>query len=289
MKWLSQVVASALLVGGGVFVGPAVASAATEDEIAAALLDSTAETLDIIVTDDALASILLEDLQYAIEEEVVDTELVADLSVAIDDGVEVNVDDALTENLEQQSAVWSDEAGELKAGLEVVKQEFYQCRATTDGPANECARGFGLRIQVALTETQLQQVEQLQARLGELSGDELAQAEAELLQAQERLTTRLQRVEEKITRAESRGENADPLKESLKKVQEKSRSEQPEESAPRQNAPTTEGSEGDTSDNTGKPNQTEESKKADKPDSPASDNRGRGKENQNSANEGKGR
>jgi hypothetical protein len=216
-----------LLAGGLILANPVVAFSATDEEIAESLLETTAESLGIVVTDDALAEILVDDLQYALEEDVVDPELADAVSETIDEGLEVELADDLAENLLEQNSLWLEESGELKAGLEVVKQEFYQCRASTDGPANECARGFGLQIQVALAESQLQQVEQLQARLGELSGDELAQAEAELLQAQERLTLRIEIVEQKIVRTEARGDNADSLKDSLRKIEPPSSSDEP--------------------------------------------------------------
>lgn len=218
MKQTFSVVASAFVAGALILANPGAALSATEQEIAEALLESSAESLDIVLTDDVLADNLLEDLQYAVEEAVVDPELVETLSGTLDDGIDVDLTENFAENLLEQQVQWSDESGDLKAGLDAVKQDFYECRATSEGPANECARGFGLQIQVALVQQQLQRVEQLQARLGQLTGDELSQAEAELLQVQERLAIRIERAERKVARAEAGGGNAESLKESLGKI-----------------------------------------------------------------------
>lgn len=214
-------------VTGLLIVAPSAAFSATEEEVSSALLETVTETLDISVTDTELLELLAADLEYAITEEVLDADLVASVSDAIDASLLPDVSEIVEENLGEQQTLWPEESGQLGEALGAVKQEFYQCRAAAEGPANECAQGFGFRIQVALTDSRVERVEQLQAQLGELSGEALAQAEAELLQAQERLTVRLERLEQKIVRTQSRGENAERLRESLGKAEQLPESRQP--------------------------------------------------------------
>jgi hypothetical protein len=164
-------------------VSPSLALAATPEELAGALLEETAEVLGVQVDDPVLVDLLESDLEFAIEEEVIDPNLLNELDQAIDAGEEPAVEDALEENLLDQEESWRDKAPELLTAFEMVKLEFQQCREQTDGPANECARGLGLKLQVASMEMALGDVEALRLSLDTLTGEERVQAEVELDEA----------------------------------------------------------------------------------------------------------
>lgn len=181
-------------------IGPSIAMAATDSEIADALVEETAEQLGVVVDDPNLSGALAEDLEYAIIEDVIDPVIVDELDESIDAGEDADLDAVIDDNLEEQDESWRDKAPELLTAFETVKLEFQQCRLQTSGPANECARGLGFRLQVASTQMALDELESLRQSLETLSGAELEEAQALLVEQEEELVRKLQRAEAKLDR-----------------------------------------------------------------------------------------
>ena len=176
------------------------AFAATDEEVADVLIESTADQLDVQIDDTTLLSEIAADLEYAISEDVLDEVIVEEVSAAIDAGEVVDVSDLVDENLVEQEVVLEESTESLLNAFELVKQEFYQCRSETDGPANECARGLGERLQAAAIEIDTARLEELRLSLESLTGDELATAEEELAALEAKVEARTNRIAAKEER-----------------------------------------------------------------------------------------
>ena len=178
------------------------AFAATDEEVVDVLIESTVIQLDVQVEDSTLLDEIASDLEYAISEEVLDPDIVETISAAIDAEEEADLTELVDENLEEQLGSWLDRDPSLLSAFELVKYEFHKCRAETNGPANQCARGLGDRLQLAAVEVDNQKLEELKASIESLSGEELAAAEEEIALLEDKVSSRTERIEERTARKE---------------------------------------------------------------------------------------
>jgi hypothetical protein len=179
---------------------PSYAFAATTDEIAEVLFEETTELLEIEIDDADLAGSLRDDLDYAVDEEVVDPEIVEEISDAIDGDRESDLNDLFGENSEEQEASWLEKSPGLLNAFDLVKYEFHQCRLQSTGGASECAQGLGFKLQVASVQLALADLEEQRAALDGLEGVELEEALALIAAQEEELARKLARAEEKLAR-----------------------------------------------------------------------------------------
>jgi hypothetical protein len=207
-----------LPIGLSLVLSATVASAATPEEISQVLFTETSQALGIEVTDPQLSESLLADLEFAMEEDIINPDIVSEISEALDSGLESDVGDLLEENLAEQEESWLEKSPDLLNAFDLVKYEFHQCRVQSTGGAHECARGLGFKLQIASVDIALEELEALRASLDGLSGEELEQALA-LIEAQEQeLAAKLQRAEQKLARLGENQEGSSDLKASLSKA-----------------------------------------------------------------------
>ena len=179
---------------------PSYAFAATPDEISEVLFEETTELLVIEIEDPDLAEALLEDLEYAVEEEVVDPEILEEIDDAIDSERDSDLDDLFGENSEEQEQSWLEKSPDLLNAFDLVKDEFHQCRIQSTGGASECAQGLGFKLQVASVQLALADLEEQRAALDGLDGVELEEALALIAAQEEELAQKLVRAEAKLAR-----------------------------------------------------------------------------------------
>ena len=225
---------------------PGVALAATTEELAEAIIQEAAIRLGVEISDPALLDSLAADLEFALEEEILDPEIVDELDEALDDGRDPDVDELVDENLEEQEESWREKSPDLLNAFELVKLEFQQCRQQTDGPANLCARGLGFKLQAAATQIALDELDALRLSLDTLTGEEREAAEAEWEAAELRLTERLARAEAKLARVEGQTAGVLALQEATAKgrtslAQSQGSASRGSQSADQQKSPSNEG------------------------------------------------
>ena len=179
---------------------PSYALAATTDEISAVLFEETTEILGIEVDDADLAESLLGDLEYAVEEEVIDLEIVDEIDEAIDGDRDSDLDELFGENSDEQEQSWLVKSPELLNAFDLVKFEFHQCRIQSTGGASECAQGLGFKLQVASVQLGLVDLEEQRAALDGLEGAELEEALALITTQEEELARKLARAEGRLAR-----------------------------------------------------------------------------------------
>jgi len=189
-----------LVLGLALVMFPTYAFAATTDEISEVLFEETTNFLEIEIKDADLTESLLEDIGYAVEEEVVDPEIVEVIGDAIDSERESNLDDLFGENSEEQEESWLGKSPELLNAFDLVKFEFHQCRIQSTGGASECAQGMGFKLQVASVQLALADLEEQRAALDGLEGVELEEALALIAAQEAELAQKLARAEEKLAR-----------------------------------------------------------------------------------------
>jgi hypothetical protein len=207
-----------LPVGLSLVLSATVATAATSDEISQVLFTETSQALGIEVSDPELSESLLADLQFALDEDIINPDIVSEIDEALDSGLESDTGELLEENQAEQEESWLEKSPELLNAFDLVKYEFHQCRVQSTGGAHECARGLGFKLQAASVEVALAELETLRASLEGLSGEELEQALA-LIEAQEQeLAAKLQRAEQKLARLGEDQEGSSDLKASLSKA-----------------------------------------------------------------------
>jgi hypothetical protein len=189
-----------LPLGIALAMAPQVALSATTEEISAVLFDDTTVLLNIEVDDADLAESLEADLQYALDEDVIDPDIVDEIADAVDSGEESDLDDLVGDNLIEQEQSWLEKSPELLNAFELVKFEFHQCRSQSSGGASECAQGLGFRLQVAAVNLSLEGIEERKASLDGLTGPELEEALALIAAEEEELAKKLARAEQKLAR-----------------------------------------------------------------------------------------
>lgn len=178
------------------------AFAATDEEVVDVLIYNTADQLDVQIDDTTLLDEIASDLEYAISEDVVNPEILAVISDAIEAEEEAALTELVDENLGEQLGSWLDRDPTLLSAFDLVKYEFHQCRSETDGPANQCARGLGDRLQLAAVEIDNQKLQELNASLETLSGEDLAAAEEQIAFLENIVSSRTERIEERTARKE---------------------------------------------------------------------------------------
>jgi hypothetical protein len=201
-------------------VYPNYAMAATTDEVSEVLFEETTGLLGIEVSDSNLVDSLLEDIQYAIDEEIVIPEIVDEISEAIDDGRESDLGDLLDENSEEQEQSWLEKSPELLSAFDLVKYEFHQCRIQSAGGASECARGLGFKLQVASVEMALADLEEQRATLEGLEGEALEEALSLIAAEEQELSKKLSRAQEKLNRLGEGAEGSAELQVALSEARE---------------------------------------------------------------------
>ena len=190
---------------------PSYAYAATTEEISEALFEETTELLGIEINDADLAESLAGDLEYAVEEEVIDPEIVDEIDEAIDSERESDLGELFDENSEEQEESWLEKSPELLNAFDLVKFEFHQCRIQSTGGASECAQGLGFKLQVASVQLGLADLEEQRAALDGLEGAELEDALALITAQEDELARKLARAEEKLARLGGTGEGSAEL------------------------------------------------------------------------------
>lgn len=210
---------------GVVVAGTGTALAATEEDIAEALLQETLASLEVSVEDPALLDDLAAGLEQAITEEIVDPVLVEEVNDALDDGQNLDLGEVLDENLGKQDEAWDAESDALEVAFQEIRAQFQECRAASlaEGArfgASECAQGLGFRFQVAAATVRLNAVMEREATLAGLEGDELAAAEEELATLRTELEAQLARAEQKLERTRARGESAGAVAADLQQLEE---------------------------------------------------------------------
>lgn len=198
-----------------IVVFPTHAIAATTDEVSEVLFEETTELLGIEVSDANLIDSLLEDIEYAIDEEIVIPEIVDEIGEAIDDGRESDLDDLLDENSEEQEQSWLEKSPELLSAFDLVKYEFHQCRIQSARGASECARGLGFKLQLASVEMALADLEDQRATLEGLEGDALEEALSRIAAEEQELAKKLLRAQEKLNRIGEGAEGSAELRSAL--------------------------------------------------------------------------
>lgn len=178
------------------------AFAATDEEVVDVLIYNTADQLDVQIDDTTLLDEIASDLEYAISEEVVNPEILAVISDAIEAEEEADLTELVDENLGEQLGSWLERDPTLLSAFDLVKYEFHQCRSETDGPANQCARGLGDRLQLAAVEIDNQKLQELKASLETLSGEDLVAAEEQIAFLESKVLSRTERIEERTARKE---------------------------------------------------------------------------------------
>lgn len=286
-------------IGLGVSLGllPGVVLAATTEELAEAIIQEAAAGLGVEISDPALLDSLASDFEYAVEEEILDPDIIDELDQALDEGRDPDLDELVDENLEEQEESWREKSPELLNAFELVKLEFQQCREQTDGPANLCARGLGFKLQAAATQIALDELDALRLSLDTLTGEEREAAEAEWEAAELRLTERLARAEAKLARVEGQSEEVLALQEATARgrtslAQSQESVSRGNGSAGQERSPSTEGegdgeSQPDGAEQSGSSGDTGSSDEQEKRPTAGNDNRG--DDNRGSGNQGNGK
>lgn len=165
MRKSTAILAGTLLVSGS-FISASAGHAADPSQYAGELLESTSKFLKLGISDPALKAQLSEDLQYAIDNKIID------FRISEDFGAEGTAKVANPRNISRdmfviqrkQADAWAKNSETLKTAFEVVKSEFAACRATP-GPANVCAQSLGFKMQLAVANASVSEVEAANARL----------------------------------------------------------------------------------------------------------------------------
>ena len=192
-------------------LSPTAVFAATTEEVSAVLFEETTLLLGVDIADEELSESLLVDLEYALEEDVIDSDIAEEIAEAIDSDAEPELGESLEENLGEQEESWLEKSPELLNAFDLVKYEFHQCRIQAVGGASECARGLGFKLQVASVSLALADLETLRASLDGLSGEELGEALALIAEKEQELEPKLARAEAKLARMSGSPEGATEL------------------------------------------------------------------------------
>lgn len=137
-----------LIFATSIFISTPSMAADAEDK-AATILDSVSQVLDLTNIEPELEVQLLEDIEYAIDSDVINQELLDEVDSQLEGTTEQEaLLDELERNLDDQDEIYQEEADALELAFQQVKAEFQACRAEP-GPANVCARGLGFKFQLA--------------------------------------------------------------------------------------------------------------------------------------------
>ena len=139
------------LVVGSVALGAAPANAATPQDVAAWITETTLENLGVSAPDSELAAALNSAISDALEAGVISLGVEKLAEQAIDDPDSVDdgdVGEALNEELGEQGDSWDEVKAEWHAAFDTIKADFAECREAAEGGANLCAHQFRYEMQV---------------------------------------------------------------------------------------------------------------------------------------------
>lgn len=192
-------------------------SAASNSDIAASLLEHTSRALGINLSDQQLIQTLTDDLEYAIEDGAVPSDVVDDIEGSLDSGTDPeSVDDSLEENITDDIANWEEVAPLYRQAFDTVRADFQACRASS-GSASGCARGLGFKMQIAIATDSLARLQLLEQQLTD-SGVVLTDEQRAALEAEKaELLAKIDRAQEKLSALDS----ADPAVVEAKKAMER--------------------------------------------------------------------
>ena len=184
------------LVVGSVALGAAPANAATEQDVAAWITASTLEKLNVTAPDSDLAAALAAAISDALEAGVISPSVEKLAETAVDDPASVDddeVEEALDEELGEQSDAWDEVKAEWHAAFDTIKADFAECREAAEAGANLCAHQFRYEMQVNhITAWQARHA----AKIGDITAlpeDEQAAALAKLERQGDQAAARLER------------------------------------------------------------------------------------------------
>ncbi len=174
------------------------AYAADHSEIAAVLVASTTDLLEISDSPD-LERALIEDLIVALEDGELSEELTDEISDNLDEGIsDPSIDDLLEDGIDDQIEEFEEQEPLWKAAFDQVKEDFRACRLASTTGAKDCARGLGFRLQVAKVTGELLAIEQALADIALLPEEEQQAALDELSGKQDSLQAKLTRMSAKL-------------------------------------------------------------------------------------------
>ena len=218
MRRISKLAISALVITPlAIGMGPALA--ANTDEISSVIVDKTLAGFGVEVTDTDLLSSLAEDLGYAIDQDLINNDIVDEVNNAIDSGTDASLDDNQDANESDAVDEFEKSKTNLELAFDAIKLEFQQCREQATGGARECAAGLGVKMQIAISEDLLATIQAKEAALAGLTGDELAAAEAELAELQKRLENRTLRIAQQLVRLQERTQAGDVASDEVAKLE----------------------------------------------------------------------
>ncbi|HEU4808242.1 MAG TPA: hypothetical protein VFT01_08265 [Homoserinimonas sp.] len=184
------------LVVGSVVLGAAPANAATEQDVAAWITESTLENLNVTTPDADLAAALQAAISDALEAGVISLSVEDLAEQAIDDPESVDdgeIEEALDEELGEQGDAWDEVATAWHAAFDTIRADFAECREAAEAGANLCAHQFRYEMQVNhVTAWQARHA----AKVGDITAlpeDEQAAALAKLERQGEHAAARLDR------------------------------------------------------------------------------------------------
>lgn len=169
----------------GALLVPAPAFAADTEEIAAALVDEALALYGVETDDDTLVADLEASLELAVEQSVIDEELLVLTEELIDSGESTSViSDALVDNQAEQDELWVAQGDVITNAFTNVAQLFDQCRDSQE----PCELDYALEFRASWAESETARLAELEAQLDSLSGQAKVAAE-------ERLAARLEKLE----------------------------------------------------------------------------------------------
>ena len=184
------------VVVGSVALGAAPASAATEQDVAAWITESTLENLNVTAPGGDLAAALEAAIAAALEAGIISprVEQLAETAIADPESVEDDeIDKALDGELAEQGDAWDEVKAEWHAAFETIKADFADCREAAEGGANLCAHQFRYEMQVNhITAWQARHA----AKIGDIAAlpeEEQAAAQAKLDRQGDKAAARLER------------------------------------------------------------------------------------------------
>ncbi|MHA6695712.1 hypothetical protein [Homoserinimonas sp. A520] len=252
------------LVVGSVALGAAPANAATEQDVAAWITESTLENLNVTAPDADLAAALQAAISAALEAGVISLSVEELAEQAIDDPESVDkgeIEEALAEELGEQGDAWDEVATAWHAAFDTIKADFAECREAAEAGANLCAHQFRYEMQVNHVTAWLARHAAKVGDITALPEDEQAAALAKLERQGEHAAARLDRA----------------------RVQLEKKTGEPLEDAPI----SLDGMSDDVTDT--KPGKADKAHKPDKADKPDKTDRGNGNGNKGSGNGKSGR
>jgi hypothetical protein len=196
------------------------ANAASDEEIAEALLSQTSDVLEIELSD-GLSDDLLLDLVDGLEKEEFESEIVEQIDASLESEQDLNLEEELNESLSDSLSELEETAPLWVEAMNQVRQEFQECRLQSLN-ASECAKGLGFRLQVAKSTAQLAQIEMDLANIQELPEEEREQALVDLLAQQEAISKQLERAtNQEAVMASNAGNGQSNAKNDLEKAKDK--------------------------------------------------------------------